>query len=303
MLFGIPFGALMSRDLRHRIEQFSVEIDVSARHYFDAPDAVHARGGTRDVAIIGIDAGFDLEPDLPAVKGETAALLQLYPHADVRTSVRDAGELTEIIGRHAIAHIATHGVADRRRPLASGLRLGGAATATALEVATSRFPSTRLVFAAACGSNAAPNRRSGVGNVAVAFLAAGVPAVVGALWDVDDAEAREMSVSFHQALLGGAAPRDALRKSQIAFLKKHGQESYGWAAYVLLGASSMNGRRTDGFDSNDHSHGRRLSRGGAAAKANHVARAHHEVRQRPREHAGRRDSPARGIPQVTEHQN
>lgn len=286
VLFGVPFAALMSRDGRHRIEQFTVETDVSARHFLGSSDAVHESSACDDVTIIGIGEGFDAEPSLPEVKGETAALRQLYPRADVRTLIRNARELTSIIGRHAIAHIATHGIADQRRPLSSGLRLGRSATATALEVATSQFSATRLVFAATCSSNAAPNRRSGVGNVAVAFLAAGVPAVVGTLWDVDDAEAREMSVGFHAALLGGATPRDALRNSQIAFVNRHRQASYGWASYVLLGAAHINERRTDGFDHNNHSHGRRVSGGGAPTESDDVARAHGQVRQRPREYAG-----------------
>ena len=71
------------------------------------------------------------------------------------------------------------------------------------------------------------------------FLAAGVPAVLGAHWDVDDRESREFFQLFHRLLLGGRSPVQALRGAQLAFLSDQRpmyRSPSNWAAFTLYGS-------------------------------------------------------------------
>lgn len=240
-LFKLPFAALIDRDGRYRVASMEVGTDVSAQHYLNAlgRDAKRSSGG---VVIVAIADGVLGYPKLLEVAEETNALRRLYGDVEVLTQVAGGSAFTDAVGRYEIAHIASHGFSDRRRPLASGLRIGGTTSITAYELAVAQFPSTRLVFLGACSSNAAVEKRTAVGNVASALLAAGVPAVIGVLWDVQDKAAREMAVAFHAALHAGRSPYEALRQAQLEAISRHQppNESFEWAGYVIIGASAIN---------------------------------------------------------------
>ena len=70
------------------------------------------------------------------------------------------------------------------------------------------------------------------------FLAAGVPAVVASLWDVDDTISRRFFISFHRALLLERDPVLALRTAQIALLSSDDESlshPANWAAFISMG--------------------------------------------------------------------
>jgi CHAT domain-containing protein len=235
-LDGIPYAGLLAPDGRYRVETLSISTDVSMRRHADRQSVTVAPPD--DIAILGIGGRFGKnQPDLPEVSRELKFLAGLYPSATVRTSVRDHAELIDLVGRHSVAHIATHGFADRLRPLSSGIRLGETASLTAAEIATSRFPSTRLVFLGICEGSAPGSRRTAVGNVSTAFLAAGVPAVIGSLWNVRDTDARAVAEAFHRQLRSGKRPSEALRAAQLSLLRSRSTtDTLGWASFVLTGS-------------------------------------------------------------------
>ena len=97
-----------------------------------------------------------------------------------------------------------------------------------------------LVVLAACRSAAGPvSRTEGAFSLGRPFMAAGVPNVVGSLWDVDDEASRTFFVPFHRSLLAGADPARALQATQLSLLHS-GDPTLAhpstWAGFVSLGA-------------------------------------------------------------------
>ena len=225
-LASVPFAALIGPDGDYRVADTPTGMDVSARRHLRARGI--AEGGA---PIVLAAAGV-----LPEAEKETAALSRLYADAEVLPATARGADLIAAIGTHRIAHIASHGYSDRRRPLRSGLRLSEAASVSALDLAAARYPSTRLVYLGACSTNAAADERTAVGNVSTALLAAGVPTTVGVLWDVPDASARAMAISFHTELRAGHSPHEALRSAQLRFIDIAPHDVLSWGGYVVNGA-------------------------------------------------------------------
>jgi CHAT domain-containing protein len=101
---------------------------------------------------------------------------------------------------------------------------------------------TRLVVLASCRTaTGRVSRTEGVENLARPFLAAGVPAVIASLWDVDDPAAVAFMTRFYRHLRCSFDAAAALRSAQIEALAEPsgGMETLrSWAAFELIGASS-----------------------------------------------------------------
>ena len=70
------------------------------------------------------------------------------------------------------------------------------------------------------------------------LLAAGVPAVVTALWDVDDFAALLISVRLHQKLREGASASEALRQAQLEMITHPDariRAPWVWASFQVVG--------------------------------------------------------------------
>ena len=74
------------------------------------------------------------------------------------------------------------------------------------------------------------------------LIAAGVPAVIGSLWDVNDATAETLLVSFHRHYRRGFDAAAAMQAAQIEMIrntKKPGlQRPLAWASFQVIGYSS-----------------------------------------------------------------
>jgi CHAT domain-containing protein len=144
-------------------------------------------------------------------------------------------------------HFAGHAVIDPRNLLLSKLMLapgrdGDPGWLTAREIYSLKLDGTRLVVLAACdtGNEYVPGS-DGETSLARAFLAAGVPTVVATLRDVDDETTARLFEEFHQRMLAGADPADALRDAQLAMLRS-GREAdrspAAWGPFEVIGASA-----------------------------------------------------------------
>jgi CHAT domain-containing protein len=96
---------------------------------------------------------------------------------------------------------------------------------------------TQLVVLAGCGtaSGYVPDNE-GMTNLARAFLAAGVPAVVASLWDIDDRRSADFLYEFHRRLSQGADVVSALRQTQIHALKEESEISGSslWGSFQIF---------------------------------------------------------------------
>jgi CHAT domain-containing protein len=89
----------------------------------------------------------------------------------------------------------------------------------------------------------------GVAPLVRPLIGAGIPAVIGSLWDVDDATATELLVSFHRCYQRGSDAADALREAQLQLLHSSNagyRSALAWAPFELIGnASSPFGPRRE----------------------------------------------------------
>ncbi len=79
-------------------------------------------------------------------------------------------------------------------------------------------------------------RTAGAFDLASAFLAAGVPAVLGTLPGADEGATRELMVGFHREMAEQASAADALTRVQRNALQQNGRRLGAWTALVLYGS-------------------------------------------------------------------
>jgi CHAT domain-containing protein/tetratricopeptide (TPR) repeat protein len=252
-LSSLPFAALRSPVTgRYLIEERSITLAPSVRLYLSILDRNRSIKGRDEWSplLIG-NPSFDRRvfprlPDLPGAAAETEALRRLYP-ASVVIAGRDAtaSRLLAEIDRHEIFSFAGHAVENPRSPrdsylvLAPSTQLDERSIVFAHEIGERRLQCLRLVVLSTCHTAAAASSRTGgIGGMTRSFLQAGARAVLGTLWDVDDAATSRLLPEFHRRFVDGADTASALRGAQLAML--HGTErsfrspSY-WAAFQAVG--------------------------------------------------------------------
>ncbi|HET7437827.1 MAG TPA: CHAT domain-containing protein [Thermoanaerobaculia bacterium] len=144
--------------------------------------------------------------------------------------------------RYDVVHFAGHAIVQRQDPARSALILsptkGSTGAVTLKEISGMPFHSTQVVVLSACSTREGANGAiEGVESLTRGFLIAGVPAVVGTLWDIDDRDAAPLLVAFHEGLAAGREPAEALQAAQRAAIRS-GTAPAAWAAFALTGRAS-----------------------------------------------------------------
>ncbi|WP_031487624.1 CHAT domain-containing protein [Streptomyces bicolor] len=156
-----------------------------------------------DTSLIAVDAG-DAYPRLSALDDEFAATEELTAR---RNELRDAQAAPQAVlaalRSHTHAHLACHGVHDRRGPSRSRLLLH-TGDLTPSELTAERLPEAEFAYLSACHS-AAPGQElvDEVISVASAFQLCGYRQVIGSLLTVEGAMAPLLAHGVYRAL---AAP-------------------------------------------------------------------------------------------------
>jgi CHAT domain-containing protein len=249
-LHGLPFAALRDRASGHHLtQQADLTIDGSATLYLfsllrdrDLPVSRKA-----SPLLIG-DPAFDPilgYPRLPAARDEVDQIRNIYGRGDVLKDLEPtAAELLRRAGAADIIHFAGHSIAVPRAPWQSRLLLAASGTdsgeLTAQELLTQLAPGpTRLTVLSSCTSAGGfPVGAQGIGPLVRPFLVRGVPAVVGSLWDVRDATAKDLLVSFHRAYRKGSDAAAALRAAQLEAIGRNRNNVLSWAAFEVIGHAS-----------------------------------------------------------------
>jgi CHAT domain-containing protein len=218
-LSGLPFAALYDQATgRFLIEEASLTMAPSSTLTMAAsirtPRTIHP-----SVVSVSGDA-FDAERYPKAARlawapAEANNVASVYDRARVfasheatRASVVDALRSCDI------AHFAAHGVV--KRPVANSALLlspagdlGGELRVG--EIASLDLHRTGLVVLAACRSAGAVERNDGPENLALAFVAAGVPTTIASLTDLDDEVSMPLMLALHRRLAAGVDPATAVR--------------------------------------------------------------------------------------------
>jgi CHAT domain-containing protein len=255
-LRNLPFAALRDpRTHRYLIEEHPVAVAPSATLFVEGleRDLARRRGPKLDALVLG-NPSFDrrLSPDLPELPGaasEATAVAAVYGH---RTELRLGSAATALAlvgnaGKHRVVHVAAHALANPDFPSLSRLVLAPSGhdegNLYAYEIERRRFRDTRLVVLAACGSGSGGSEVSeGADSLAWAFLAAGVPAVVASLWNVEDLDAGRLLTEFHRRFRASGDAPGALRAAQLAFLRGPDpalRSPTTWASFELLGGLAV----------------------------------------------------------------
>jgi CHAT domain-containing protein len=259
-IHGLPLVALRNPETRrYLLEEAPVEISGSTSLYLSslARDRALAFPANPSVLIIG-DPEFDGSltfaqgmKRLPYAKSEANEIHSLYaPYADMLTdAAATVPAFLERAAQHDIVHIAGHAIVNPRRPSHSLLLLApspnrsGAIDAQEL-LTRLKLDRTRLVILSTCSSaGGLPVGPEGVAPLVRPLLAAGVPAVIGSLWDVDDATTEELMVSFHRHYEEGSDAAEAMRAAQLGLLSKTNHNPglrsvLAWAPFQVIGHAS-----------------------------------------------------------------
>jgi CHAT domain-containing protein len=259
-MHGLPFAALRDPNTkRYLIQDVPIEIAGSANLYLVslARDRALQSTTTPSVLLVG-DPAFNgdfpfaqgLLP-LPHARSECEKISALYgPRAQMLLD-RDATipRFLEQARTSAIIHVAAHSIVNAQSPSRSYILFApapnepGPLDAQALVTRLS-LEHTRLVVLSTCSSaGGLPIGAEGVAPFVRPLIGAGVPAVIGTLWNVEDATAEELLVSFHRHYREGNDAAVALQLAQIGLLTKTNNNPglrpvFAWAPFQVIGHSS-----------------------------------------------------------------
>ncbi len=253
-LQGMPFAALRDRRTRSfLIEHHSVTVAPSATLYAFAQqrDVGFGREERPSILVVASPA-FDRSrfPGLEPLRGAAAEgeeVARLYPDAITLTGAEATKEaFLQEIGRHTVIHFAGHAVSQAA---GSYLVLAPSAASTG-EIYAQEFLGldlgrARIIVLSACSSAAGGDLGAqGVSHLVRPLLGAGIPAVLGSLWEVPDQSTVELLRAFHENLRQGASAAEALRSAQLLELRSPNDRRRSprvWASFELIGAASLGG--------------------------------------------------------------
>jgi CHAT domain-containing protein len=249
-LRGLPFVALRNPDTkRYLIEDHIVSTAGSALLYVFALLRDRALVSNGATALLVGDPAFDPNSvfgqgllRLHYARQEVAEIAPFYAHAEVLLDAMATPErFFQLAGKNEVIHIAAHGVVNGDAPSQSFLLFNGVLTAEALRSAL-HTDKTRLVVLGSCSSaGGLPVGTEGIAPLVRPIVGAGVPGVIGALWDIDDATAVSLLVSFHRHYREGKDAAEALRDAQLDMLRSGNpalRSGRFWAAFQAIGYAS-----------------------------------------------------------------
>ncbi|HSK79284.1 MAG TPA: CHAT domain-containing protein, partial [Thermoanaerobaculia bacterium] len=203
-------------------------------------------------ALVVVDPAFDQALySLPRLRGaETEAVIaRIFPDSEV-LSDRDAtrSAFLRLAGDYEMIHFGGHSLVNTEFPLLSQMLFAGdpedptRGVLYSGDILKQRFERTRLAVLASCSTAVGRiSRTEGVENLARPFLAAGVPAVIASLWDVDDQVTADFFMRFYRHLGQGFDVAGALRATQIESIEHgsgHAADPLAWGAFEVIGANS-----------------------------------------------------------------
>jgi CHAT domain-containing protein len=142
---------------------------------------------------------------------------------------------------HSLVHVAARTAANDAYPLLSrvlladepGRRHSGAVLGT--EIAAQAMNHTSLVVIDEVETNAT-DRGEGTLSLARAFMAAGVPAVLGTLPGANESATRDLMIGFHREMAKNLSAEQALSTVQRNAVQQNGHRLGAWSALVLYGS-------------------------------------------------------------------
>jgi CHAT domain-containing protein/tetratricopeptide (TPR) repeat protein len=258
-MHGLPFAALRNPSSKHYlIEDAPVSIAGSATLflYSLARDRQLSSAGAKPTILLVGDPKFDdtspLTHGFVRLRGaveEAKGIAAQYGSAATMLVADDATvpAFFSLARNSTIVHLALHSIVNPVEPTHSTLVFASRGSDSGLLEAGElvkrlKLDRTRLFILSSCSSaGGAPVGPEGVAPLVRPLIGAGVPAVIGSLWDVYDATAEQLLVSFHRHLRQGSNAAVALQLAQCELLvnKNPGYRSVlAWAPFQVIGYTS-----------------------------------------------------------------
>ena len=168
------------------------------------------------------------------------AIARQYGSAELAVGA-DATKSKLLRGTNAIVHLAAPAYGNAAYPSLSRLILSDepgqkySGAVLGQEIASGSMGATRLVVLDEIRSQQS-YQTAGTFDLATAFLAAGVPAVLGTLPGAVESATRELMVGFHREMAGQVSAAEALTRVQRNALQQNGRRLGAWTALVIYGS-------------------------------------------------------------------
>lgn len=235
-LSTVPFGALIDSAGKHVIERNTVVVSPSAAVF--ARLAARPRPPQRDLRLLLITGPAGREGDvrqLTSVQREADAVAAAYAQT-VEPRDGDGASFESRAAEADVIHFAGHAEIPAAG-VEGALVTSRGGRLDVRSIAALRLARTRAVVLAACGTARGQQRAGEVTlSVARAFLAAGAPSVVATLWPIDDDPAAEFFPRLHRYLADGLTPAEAVRATQLEWIRRRDAPPGLWAAIQIIGS-------------------------------------------------------------------
>jgi CHAT domain-containing protein len=215
------------------VEDVVVSVAPSAESYVQATASSIAARSTEPLIIGGPATG---------ASANAGAIASLYQAPIVVTgTAATSSKFINDTPNHGVVHVAAEASPNQAYPLLSRLMLADepgrryTGALTGREIAARPLTSTKLVVLDEVGTDAL-QRGEGTLTLARAFIAAGVPAVLGTLPGADEQATRDLMIGFHREMRANLTAGQALSRVQRNALQENGGRLGAWAALELYGS-------------------------------------------------------------------
>jgi len=257
VLNSLPFASLVNPASGHYlVEEFTLCVSPSANVLARLLKQSQANRGKPVQSVLAVsDPEFNRQlfpklSRLPGAQEEVKELPALYRISEelTRAQATKAAFLRKAKNFQAL-HLAAHSIINANEPLLSSVLLAveprrqtasSESLLLAHEIFRLRLPQTRLVILSSCNSLVNQTAgHNGLGGLAHAFFSAGVPTVIGSLWEVNDDSTAGLMTAFHRNWRSsGVSIGQALRQAQLSRLrstKESWRHPANWAAFYVSG--------------------------------------------------------------------
>jgi len=174
--------------------------------------------------------------------------LTLKSEEEIKRIQKQVGKAKFTLGDCDILHISSHGIVDVENSENSGILMSNLSKTTSAEISEMCIDA-ELVFLNLCeGAKKSRDQRS----IVDAFDQAGAETTIGALWEVDDHMAVQLSSLFYRELLRGQRSGEALRNGLLNYQKNCSLSSelhpIKWAGYQVYGENNEIVEEAYGFN-------------------------------------------------------
>jgi CHAT domain-containing protein len=222
VIADLPMGVITDDGGQFVVERFAINNVIPN----DAPRTNHGKVANRGPLLIGNPlwqrSDFPgLEP-LKSADEEIRRIASLYPrHTALSGPSATKKALLEAMPNHNVIHFAGHSRIVVENPGASHIVLSagktfGEGVLYASDIAKLDLSAVKLVVLSSCGRTREGAGTGDVNGLVMAFLDAGVDAVVAGLWEVDDEAVVGFTTALHESLSRGSTLDAALKAARLA---------------------------------------------------------------------------------------